>query len=70
MGRGDQAPLIIIDCRHNAEAVLGQFLGNAAHPFASDRIGLDVTVNDQDRELEVLVHEGAPAPNDGSVISG
>ena len=60
MGGGNDAPLGGAGGRQNAEAVLLQFLGDGAHPVTGHGIGLDVTVHDQDGELEVFIHCGVP----------
>ncbi|MNL59151.1 hypothetical protein D3C87_1828530 [compost metagenome] len=59
VGRGDQTPLGVIDRRNNAEAFLLQLPGDAPHTVAGDAVGLDVAVDDQDREFQIFIHGGS-----------
>ena len=61
MGGGHQPALGIVHRGKDAEAILFQLPGDAPHPVPRDRVGLDITVHDQDRELQVFIH-GATSP--------
>lgn len=57
MGRGDEAPLGVIGRRNDAEAFLLQLPGDAPHTITGDGVGLDVAMDDQDREFQIFIHE-------------
>lgn len=54
----------VIHCRKNRKAVLRQLLGNGAYALASNRISLDIAVNDQNGKLKILVHAPPHPGND------
>ncbi|MCY1431835.1 hypothetical protein D9M71_478120 [compost metagenome] len=62
---GDQACFGVVGCGENGKAILAQFLGDAAHALAGNTVGLDGAVDDEDRELEVLVHQVATSEGHG-----
>ena len=57
MGSGHQPPLGVVHRRKNTEALLFQLPGDASNPVTGNGVGLDVTVHDQNGELQVFVHE-------------
>ncbi|MNZ30130.1 hypothetical protein D3C78_473880 [compost metagenome] len=59
VGGRDQTGFGIVCRGENGEAVLTQFIGNPPHALAGNAVGLDGTVDDEDGELEVLVHQAA-----------
>ena len=56
MGRSHQPALGIVHGRKDTETFLLQLPGDAPDPITGDGVGLDITVHDQDRELQVFVH--------------
>ncbi len=65
VGGGDQAGLGMVGGGEDGKAVLAQFLGDAPHTLASNAVGLDGAVHDEDGELEVLVHQVATSEGHG-----
>jgi len=57
MGRCHQAALGVVHRRKDTEALLFQLPGDASDAVAGNGVGLDVAVYDQNRELQVFVHE-------------
>ncbi len=57
MGRSHQSAFGVIHRRKNTEALLFQLPGDASDPITGNGVGLDVTVHDKNRELQVFVHE-------------
>ncbi|MNN56388.1 hypothetical protein D3C81_1713140 [compost metagenome] len=57
VGGSNQTGFGIVCRGENGEAVLTQFLGNPPHALAGNAVGLDGAVDDEDGELEVLVHQ-------------
>ena len=58
--RSNNAPFSGAGGGQNTETVLLQFLSDGAHPVTGHGIGHDVTVHNQDGELEVFIHCGVP----------
>ncbi|MCY1289747.1 hypothetical protein D9M68_675270 [compost metagenome] len=66
VGGGDYAPFGGTGGGKDGEAVLLQLAGDAAHPLAGNRVGLDIAMDDEDGELELFIHcgslRGGPGP--------
>ncbi|MNN39360.1 hypothetical protein D3C81_1533940 [compost metagenome] len=60
MSRCNQTPLGVIHSRENIETILLKLAGNTAYPLTGHAIGLDVAMDDENRELQILVHKTAP----------
>lgn len=61
MGRCDEPPFGVIHRAENAETFLLQLPGDATHAVTGNRVGLDVAMDDQDREFQIFIH-GAQCP--------
>ncbi|MNP15022.1 hypothetical protein D3C76_1073610 [compost metagenome] len=61
MGRSHQPAFGVIHRRDDTETFLLQFPGDTPHAIASDGVGLDVAMDDQDREFQIFIH-GAQCP--------
>ncbi|MNL10025.1 hypothetical protein D3C87_1308130 [compost metagenome] len=73
MRRRDQPPFGVIHRRDDAETFLFQLPGDTSHAVAGDSVGLDVAMDNQDREFQIFVHEAqCPEAADQSlpIISG
>jgi len=56
VGRRHDAPLTGARCGQDIETVAFQLRGDASHAFAGNGVGLDVAMDDEDREFQVFIH--------------
>src|SRR5690606_41369653 len=56
VGRSHDATLRRTGGAENGKSRLTELGGNGPHPFTGHALGLDVTVNDEDRKIQLVVH--------------
>ncbi|MNZ73507.1 hypothetical protein D3C78_919180 [compost metagenome] len=57
VSRRHQSSFGVVHRRNDAEPFLLQLPGNPPHAVAGDAVGLDVAMDNQDREFQIFIHE-------------